>query len=132
MLSSPPPAFSICLGACLGALLRWQLGLWLHSAGPVVWGTFAANALGGYLMGLALAWLQAWPQLDPAWRLFIVTGFLGALTTFSSYSGEIFTLLQAQRWGLAIGWAAAHFFTALLLTALGWYSMQLWLQRSGL
>ena len=88
---------AICTGASLGALLRWQLGLWLTAPGQLPWGTLAANAIGGYGIGLAIAWLDASPQLDPVWRLAIITGFLGALTTFSSFSAEVVGLLQAQR-----------------------------------
>jgi CrcB protein len=122
-------ALVICLGACVGALLRWQLGLWLSTPGQLPWGTLAANALGGYLIGFILAWLHAHPQLDPVWRLLLVTGFLGALTTFSSYSAEVFALLQAQRWGMALLWAGAHIVASLLLTAAGWQHAQSWLQR---
>lgn len=123
---------AICCGASLGALLRWQLGLWLSQPGQLPWGTLVANAVGGYLMGLILAWLQAHPLLDPVWRLLLVTGFLGALTTFSSYSAEVFTLLQAQRFGLALLWAGAHVLATLALTALGWQHAQAWLQRASL
>lgn len=111
--------FAICLGACFGALARWGLGLWL-SAGPgLPWGTLAANLTGGYLIGLCVAFFQAWPQLDPAWRLAMVTGFLGALTTFSSFSAEVIALLQQQRWASALGWSAAHLIGSLLMTAAG-------------
>lgn len=123
---------AICLGACAGALLRWQLGLWLNTPGALPWGTLAANAVGGYLVGLILAGLHAHPQLDPAWRLLLVTGFLGALTTFSSYSAEVFLLLQAQRWGMALLWASTHVGASIALTAAGWYSAQAWLQRTSM
>lgn len=115
---------AICTGASLGALLRWQLGLWLNAQGHLPWGTLAANALGGYSIGLALAWLNAAPQIDPVWRLAIITGFLGALTTFSSFSAEVVDLLQAQRWGMALAWVAAHVLTSLLLTMAGMYTVQ--------
>lgn len=114
---------AICTGASLGALLRWQLGLWLTAQGQLAWGTLAANAIGGYGIGLALAWLNASPQLDPIWRLAIITGFLGALTTFSSFSAEVVALLQAQRWGMALGWAAVQLFTSLSLTIAGLYTV---------
>lgn len=123
---------AICLGACAGALLRWQLGLWLNTPGALPWGTLAANAVGGYLVGLILAGLHAHPQLDPVWRLLLVTGFLGALTTFSSYSAEVFLLLQAQRWGMALLWASTHVVASIALTAAGWYSAQAWLQRASM
>ena len=72
---------AICIGACIGALARWRLGLWLN-AGAYPWGTLAANLAGGYLVGACVAVFHAMPALDPLWRLLLVTGFLGALTTF--------------------------------------------------
>lgn len=89
--------FAICVGACVGALSRWGLGLWLSSGATMPWGTLAANLIGGYLIGLFVALFQAMPQLDPAWKLALITGFLGALTTFSSFSAEVIGLLQQQR-----------------------------------
>ncbi|MCP6423523.1 fluoride efflux transporter CrcB, partial [Klebsiella pneumoniae] len=80
---------AICLGASAGALLRWRLGLWLSPGGLLPWGTLAANLMGGYLVGLCVAFFHAMPQLDPVWRLALITGFLGALTTFSSFSAEV-------------------------------------------
>jgi CrcB protein len=121
--------FSVCAGACLGALARWGLGLWLNTGGPVTWGTLAANLAGGYLIGLCVATFNALPHLDPAWRLALVTGFLGALTTFSSFSAEVVELLLHQRYGWAAGVAALHLSGSLLLTALGIYSAQWWLAR---
>ena len=114
---------AICSGASLGALLRWQLGVWLNASGHLAWGTLLANAIGGYGIGLAIAWLDSLPQLDPAWRLAIITGFLGALTTFSSFSAEVVELLQAQRWGSALGWVAANLIASLSLTAAGLYTL---------
>ena len=119
-----PPLLAICTGASIGAVLRWQLGLWLSVPGQLPWGTLAANALGGYGIGVAVGWLQALPQLDPAWRLFWITGFLGALTTFSSFSAEVIALLQSQRWLTALGWTAAHVLVSLSLTAAGLHTMQ--------
>ena len=114
---------AICVGASLGALGRWQLGLWLnpisstHNLMP--FGTLAANWIGAYLIGVCVAIIQAMPQLDPVWRLAIVTGFLGGLTTFSSFSAEVVTLLQQQRFGLALGTASIHLAGSLLLTYAG-------------
>ena len=107
----------------MGALLRWQLGLWFSAQGHLAWGTLIANALGGYGIGLAIAWLNASPQLDPVWRLLIITGFLGALTTFSSFSSEVVSLLQAQRWEMALFWTLAHVCTSLTLTMAGMYTV---------
>ena len=110
---------AICIGASLGALMSWGLGLWLSPGALIPWGTLAANLLGGYLVGLCIAIFQALPQLDPVWRLALVTGFLGALTTFSSFSAEIVGMLGQQRYLLAFGTAAMHLFGSLLLTVAG-------------
>lgn len=110
---------AICTGACLGALLRWRLGLWLSAGAALPWGTLAANLVGGYLVGVCVAAFQALPQLDPAWRLALVTGFLGALTTFSSFSAEVVALLQQERYLLALGWSTLHLPGSLLMTVLG-------------
>ncbi|MEQ1658148.1 MAG: fluoride efflux transporter CrcB [Hylemonella sp.] len=114
------PVLAICLGACAGALLRWRLGLWLSTPGALLpWGTLTANLVGGYLIGVCVAVFQALPQLDPTWRLLLVTGFLGALTTFSSFSAEVVAMLQQARYALALGTAGLHLFGSLLLTVVG-------------
>jgi CrcB protein len=123
---------SICVGASAGALARWGLGLWLNTGGPLVWGTLAANLVGGFLVGLCVAVFNALPQLDPAWRLTLITGFLGALTTFSSFSAEVVGLLQQQRYTWALGTAVLHLFGSLLLTVCGMHVAQWGLARSGL
>ncbi len=110
---------SICAGASLGALARWRLGLWLSPGGLLPWGTLAANLVGGYLIGIAVGVFQVLPQLDPAWRLALITGFLGALTTFSTFSVEIVEMLQQQRALLAFTSVAMHLGGSLLLTWLG-------------
>jgi CrcB protein len=114
---------AICLGACVGALSRWWLALWLNPttvAGTTLpLGTLAANLIGGYLIGVCVAVFQALPQLDPAWRLALVTGFLGALTTFSSFSAEVVAMLGQQRYALALGTAALHLGGSLVLTIAG-------------
>ena len=111
---------AICLGACVGALLRWRLGLWLNQPhGLLPWGTLAANWIGAYAIGLAMAVFHANPHIDPVWRLAIVTGLLGALTTFSTFSIEVVTLLQQGRFALALGVSSLHLFGSLLLTWLG-------------
>lgn len=121
---------AICLGASAGALIRWRLGLWLSVPGALLpWGTLTANLAGGYLIGVCVAVFQALPQLDPTWRLLLVTGFLGALTTFSSFSAEVVTMLQQQRYAIALGTAALHLFGSLLLTLLGIKSVGLFLAR---
>ena len=119
-------AFAICIGACLGALARWGLGLWLSTPGSLLpWGTLAANLVGGYLVGVCVAAFQALPHLDPAWRLALITGFLGALTTFSSFSAEVIAMLMQQRYLLATGTVALHLFGSLLMTVLGLQSVAL-------
>ena len=111
--------FAICLGACVGALARWRLGLWLNHPGAFMpWGTLAANLVGGYLVGLILAWAHH-ADLAPFWRLILVTGFLGALTTFSSFSAEVVEMALADRWGAALSTAALHLLGSLALTWLG-------------
>jgi CrcB protein len=120
------------MGACLGALARWQLALWLNPtltvAGTTMpMGTLAANLIGGYLVGVCVAVFQAMPQLDPLWRLALVTGFLGALTTFSSFSAEVVAMLMQQRYALALMTAAVHLLGSLLLTIAGIKSASLFL-----
>ncbi len=110
---------AICLGACVGALARWRLGLWLSPGSLIPWGTLAANLVGGYLVGVCIAVFHALPQLDPLWRLALVTGFLGALTTFSSFSAEVVQMLMTQRYLLALGTTALHLLGSLCLTVLG-------------
>ena len=110
---------AICIGACAGALARWQLGLWLNPGAVLPWGTLAANLVGGYLIGVCVGVFNALPQIDPVWRLALVTGFLGALTTFSSFSAEVVAMLQQSRYALALGTAALHLAGSLLLTVVG-------------
>jgi fluoride exporter len=114
------PALAVCLGASLGALARWQLALWLNS--PASWlpaGTLVANLAGGAVVGLALAAIEAHPQIDPLWRLALVTGFLGALTTFSTFSAETILLLQQGRILPAMALSLLHLAGSLLLTWAG-------------
>ena len=119
-LTTPLGFVAVGLGAALGAWLRWGLGLWLGGLhGLVQVGTLAANLLGGYLVGLALGLFIDQPQLAPEWRLFVVTGFLGGLTTFSSFSGESVTLLQRGEIGWALAHTALHLIGSLLLCAAG-------------
>jgi CrcB protein len=110
---------AICVGASVGALARWGLGLWLSPGGVIPWGTLVANLVGGYLIGMCVAVFQALPQLDPVWRLALVTGFLGGLTTFSSFSAEVVSMLLQQRYALALGTASLHVMGSLLMTAAG-------------
>ncbi|MDX1803402.1 MAG: fluoride efflux transporter CrcB [Alcanivorax sp.] len=111
---------AIGAGAAIGANLRWLLGLWLNALFPAIPpGTLAANLLGAWLIGMAIG-LFAWlPQLAPEWRLFLITGMLGALTTFSTFSAEMFTNLQTGRWGMAFAGIAIHVVGCLCMTGLG-------------
>lgn len=120
MTSSFAAVLAICLGACVGALTRWQLGLWLNTGEALLpWGTLAANLMGGYLVGFCVAFFNAQPELDPAWRLALITGFLGALTTFSSFSAEVVAMLSQARFGLALFTASVHLLGSLALTVAG-------------
>ena len=118
---------AICVGASLGALARWGLGLWLSPGGLLPWGTLAANLIGGYLIGVVIAVFQAHPQMDPLWRLLLITGFLGGLTTFSSFSAEVVTFLMAERYALALLTAGLHVMGSLAMTVLGLKSLGWWL-----
>lgn len=107
-------------GAALGAWLRWWLGLRLNPLFPTVpLGTLAANLIGGLLVGVALAWFERNPTLPPAARLLVITGFMGGLTTFSTFSGEVVSLLMRGEYLWAAGTAGAHLAGSLLLTGLG-------------
>jgi fluoride exporter len=113
-------ALAVFTGAGLGALLRWLLGLRLNPLFPTIpLGTLAANLIGGLLVGLLITWLNRHPALPPELRLLLITGFLGGLTTFSTFSAEVVTLFARGEhlWGLAA--AAAHLFGSLALTAIG-------------
>lgn len=113
----------VSIGAAIGALLRWVAGLWLNahwSGFPL--GTLAVNCVGGFLIGIALMWFERTP--DETLRLLLVTGFLGGLTTFSSYSVESLILLQRGDWAMAIGHTLAHVLGALGCAALGFRAAQ--------
>lgn len=124
---------ALWLGAGVGATARWQLGVWLNpgQAHQLPWGTWVANACGAYLIGLGVTVLQHHPHIDPAWRLLLITGFLGALTTFSTFSMETVSLLAMHKWGLALGNVGANVLGSLLLTYLGWLSGEWWLSQTG-
>jgi len=107
-------------GAAIGAWLRWGLGLLLGSMHAYVQvGTLAANLAGGYLVGLALGFFSANPDLSPEWRLFAITGFLGGLTTFSSFSGESVLLLQRGEYGWALMHTVLHLLGSILFCVAG-------------
>ena len=111
---------AISLGASAGAISRWLMGLALNSLfPPIPLGTLAANVVGGYCIGLFMGVCTFFPSLAPEWRLFVATGFLGALTTFSTFSAEVVTLLQQGRFVMAATAAALHLFGSLVMTFLG-------------
>ena len=100
---------AVGLGAALGAWARWGLSIWLnqkHTVFPI--GTFAANIIGALLVGAAVAYFETRSHLPPAVKLFAVTGFLGALTTFSTFSAEVLTMLQKSQYAWALGTTLAH------------------------
>lgn len=120
------PIIAISLGAAIGALLRWQLGIRLNSVFPgMPPGTLSANLLGGYIIGLAIAYFAQAPEISPEWRLFLVTGFCGGLTTFSTFSAEVVTLLQEGRLMWAMGTVSAHLAGSLVCTFAGLATWQL-------
>jgi CrcB protein len=107
-------------GAVLGAWLRWGLGMWLNARSPALpLGTLAANLVGGYLVGIAVAWIGNRPEVPVEWRLFIVTGFLGGLTTFSTFSAESVGMLLRGEYGWAAMHTTWHLGGSVAMTALG-------------
>ncbi len=111
---------AIAVGAALGAVLRWQLGTRLNSLFPTLPpGTLAANLIGAYVIGLAIAFFATFPAISPEWRLLVITGFCGGLTTFSTFSAEITTLLQQGQVLWACGAVASHVAGSVLLTLAG-------------
>jgi CrcB protein len=117
---------AIALGASLGALLRWYLADRLNASFPQLPpGTLAANILGGYLIGIAIAVFLAFPALSPQWRLLTVTGFLGGLTTFSTFSAEVVIALMEGRSIWALSTIGAHVVGSILMTLLGVWTVRL-------
>ena len=111
---------AISVGAVAGALLRWVLGLQLNALYPSIPpGTLAANMIGGYVIGVAMAYFAARPDIAPEWRLFIITGFCGGLTTFSTFSAEVVTLLQAGELAKSVIAISVHVAGSLAATILG-------------
>lgn len=114
---------AIGIGATLGAWLRWVLGLFFN-AGAWPWGTMAANLVGGYLIGVMVALVAGHPDW-PAWiRLACITGFLGGLTTFSTFSAETVAFIEEGAYGVALAYAGASLAGSLLLTAAGLYTVR--------
>ena len=110
----------ISLGAAVGAVLRWALGLKLNSFLPELPpGTLVANLVGAYIIGIAIAYFATAPSISGEWRLLIITGFCGGLTTFSTFSAEVVSLLQQGRAAVAGGVVAVHVIGSVAMTFLG-------------
>ena len=113
------------IGAVLGAWLRWFLGVALNAANPnLLLGTLAANLIGGYLVGVAVEYLSAQGGLPVEIRLFVITGFLGGLTTFSSFSAEAVGLLMESRYGWAALMISSHLIGSIIMTVLGIFTVR--------
>ena len=112
--------FAVGAGAAIGAWLRWALSLGLNVALPnLPLGTLTANLVGGFLIGVAVELYTLHPMIAPEIRLFVITGFLGGLTTFSTFSAEAVGLLQREQYGWAFALISAHLLGSLLMTLLG-------------
>lgn len=110
----------ISIGAALGASCRWGLSVALNPLFTnFTFGTLIANYLGCFLMGIASGILLSYPVISNEWRLFFITGFLGSLTTFSSFSGEVVNILLDGQWLTGLGVICLHLFGCLTITLLG-------------
>ena len=111
---------AVCIGGTAGCLLRWALAVGLKDISPVMpLGTLAANLIGGYIVGVAVAFFALNSSIAPEWRLLVITGFCGGLTTFSSFSAEVVVMLREDRWMWACSTVALHLFGSLLMTFAG-------------
>ena len=119
---------AIAVGAVLGAWLRWGFSYWLNPrVANLPLGTLTSNLVGGYLIGICVVVFASYPGLAPAWRLLLITGFLGGLTTFSTFSAESVLLLQGGEWGAALLHVAAHLGGSLVATIAGIATARLFL-----
>lgn len=119
---------AISIGGSLGAVLRWWLGTTLNAHFPTIPpGTLAANLIGGYVVGIAVAFFATYPAVAPEWRLFVITGFCGGLTTFSTFSAEVVALLQQGQAPWALAAAGTHLLGSLAMTFAG-ISTVVWLR----
>ena len=119
---------AVAVGGMLGCLFRWCLAMFLNRYFPAIPpGTLAANLIGCYIIGIAIAFFTAYPAFAPEWRLFLTTGFCGGLTTFSTFSAEIVSLLQTGRLSWAFAAVAAHLIGSLAMTFAGMATV-IWLK----
>jgi CrcB protein len=115
---------AISIGASVGAISRWLIGLWLNTFfSHVPLGTLVVNLVGGYLVGVAFAIFASHPNWSPEWRLLVVTGFLGGLTTFSAFSLEMTQLLQQEKWLLLFVGISSHVLGSIIMTLLGLWTV---------
>ena len=118
--------FAVGVGAAIGAWLRWWLGVLLNPVFPTLpLGTLAANLTGGYLVGVAVAFFSGHAGLPPEARLFVITGFMGGLTTFSTFSAESVTLISRGEYTWALAHTAVHLGGSLVMTTLGMLTLSL-------
>ena len=118
---------AVGVGAVLGAWMRWGLGIALNAVVPnLPLGTLTANLVGGYIIGVAVEFFLQHASVPAEWRLFLITGFLGSLTTFSTFSAEAVELLALQRYGWAMLHVGSHLAGSLAMTVLGLYTVR-WL-----
>ncbi|RQH00145.1 fluoride efflux transporter CrcB [Paraburkholderia dinghuensis] len=111
---------AVGIGGALGSLLRWVLGLRLNTLFPLMpLGTLASNVIAGYVVGVAVAFFARVPNVAPEWRLFVITGLMGGLSTFSTFSAEVVSHLQNGRFGWAAAQIAIHVCASLVMTILG-------------
>lgn len=119
---------AVGMGAALGAWLRWGLSLWLNVAGNALpWGTLAANWGGGFVIGFLVAFFEGHPAVPVEWRLFLITGLLGGLTTFSTFSAEAMLLLQRGDYLWALGHSGLHLLGSIALCGAGFAVCRTWL-----
>ena len=111
---------AVAVGGALGCLFRWYLAIFLNRYFPAIPpGTLAANLIGCYIIGMAIAFFTMYPTFAPEWRLFITTGFCGGLTTFSTFSAEVVMLMQSGRSVWALSAVGAHLVGSLVMTVAG-------------
>ncbi|MBD1551660.1 fluoride efflux transporter CrcB [Pseudomonas typographi] len=117
--------FAVIIGGSAGCVLRWFMGLRFNALFPQLpLGTLLVNLIGGFIIGCAMAFFSRYPNVDPAWRVLITTGFCGGLTTFSTFSAEVVSMLQQGRYGWALATVAVHVLGSLAMTIAGFALVQ--------